>query len=309
MMRKYIDLFEAHHDYGDVSHDTQYEPMRHGDTVTVYHGFRDFPHAVELAKHGLSGKVRAARVYSYESDNNPYGLFVTLSRKVATEFVGAYGTQAIVEFKARTDEMEAPVWPGGSYTVQGEYSQYFGHGAKGRAARNERSRQAVGEIDHEIASATDKDHIKGSDDRLLAYMLTNSREHQALFTGHLDPHAISAWHVRSDYSGTWERISPQEFLDRYGETPLSRDSRAAEKLFTPNEEFNGEAFITRLRGRFGNGRDDEFFVDFVRSSWERIMASRDKTRTFHEYYEMYMWPKQYIPCLQWMRREFGKTSH
>lgn len=298
-MRNLINIIEAHHDYGDVSFDTQYHPLKQGDTLTVYHGFRDFPHAVELALHGLSGKVRAARVYSYESDNNPYGLFVTIAKKVATEFVGGYGVQAIVEFTASVSDLEAPVWPGGSYTVQGQYSQYFGHGAKGRAARRDRTRVARDEID-----ATD-DHITQSDDKLLSYMLMNSREHQALFIGHLDPHAVVAWHVRAHYNDPWERITPQEFITRYGETKLDRNSRASEKLFTPNEEFNGEEFIKRLRKRFGNGRDDEFFVNFVKSSWESIKSAKSKTDEFRHYYEMYLYPKQYIPALQWMKKTFN----
>ncbi|PZR79769.1 MAG: hypothetical protein DI537_40635, partial [Stutzerimonas stutzeri] len=217
------EITEADHDYGAIDHTTEFQPMKSGDRVKVYHGFRDFPHAVELAKHGLSGRVRAARVYSYEADNNPYGLFVTISRKVAQEFVGAYGVQSIVEFNASLNDLEAPVWPGGSYTVQGQYSQYFGHGAAGRAARRERTRAANAEIEPEI---TDKPHISGSDNKLLSYMLTNSREHQALFVGHLDPHAITAWWVRADYRDEWERISPEEFISRYGDTKLSRDSRA-----------------------------------------------------------------------------------
>lgn len=309
MMRNFINIIEAHHDFGVPTFDTEYQPMHLGDTVKVFHGFRDFPHAVELAKHGLSGKVRAARVYSYESDNNPYGLFVTISQKIASEFIGAYGVQAMVEFNAPVADLEAPVWPGGSYTVQGEYSQYFGHGAKGRAARKERTRTAGQEIEGEIG---DKPHIAGSDNKLLAYMLTNSREHQALFIGHLDPSGIAAWHVRPAGSNTtvpFERISPQEFLERYSDTKLSQDSRAEDKLFLPNETFDGDAFINRLRARFGNRRDDDFFVQFIRNAWENIIANKsDRMGMFREYFNLYLWPKQYVPCLQWMRREFGSTK-
>ncbi len=300
-MRKFINMVEAHHDYGDVGHDTEFQPLKAGDTVKVFHGFRDFPHAVELAKHGLSGRVRAARVYSYEADNNPYGLFVTISKKVAQEFVGAHGIQAIVEFNAAVDDLEAPVWPGGSYTVQGQYSQYFGRGAPGRAARRERTRAANAEI-----AADQRPHIAGSDNKLLADMLTSGREYQGLFVGHLDPQAIAAWWVRADYRDEWERITPQEFLTRYGETPLDRDSRAAEKLFTPNEAFDGDEFIQRLRERFGGRRDVEFFREFIEKAWGQIVASKsNRMAVFREYFEMYLWPKQYIPALQWMRREFG----
>lgn len=306
-MRRLIDLIEAHHSYDELSFDTKFQPVRHGDTLRVYHGFRDLANAVELARHGLSGKVRAARVYSYESDNNPYGLFVTLSRKVAEDFVGAYGAQAIVEFNASTADLEAPVWPGGSYTVQGQYSQYFGHGAKGRLARRNRAADATKEIDQEVARDPERlDHVAQSDDRLLTYLLTNSREHQALFVGHLDPNQIAAWWVRDDYTQPWERISPEEFLDRFKDTKLSRDSRADDKLFTPNEEFRGDEFISRLRDRFGSSKEEDFFREFVRTAWGHIIESKNRVQAFQQYFEAYLWPKQYIPALKWMRAEFGR---
>ncbi len=230
-----------------------------------------------------------------------------MSRKVAEDFVGAHGAQAIVEFNASTADLEAPVWPGGSYTVQGQYSQYFGHGAKGRLARKNRAMDAEKEIDQEVARDPEQlDHVAKSDDRLLTYLLTNSREHQALFVGHLDPNQIAAWWVRDDYRQSWERISSQEFIERFQETKLSRDSRADDKLFTPNEDFDGDQFIARLRERFGSSKDDEFFRGFVSNAWQHILESKNRIQAFRHYFEAYLWPKQFIPALKWMRGEFGR---
>lgn len=59
------------------------DPINFGDTIRVYHGFRDTRDALDAAKVGMSGKERANRVYSYESNqfDNEY-------RKLMLEFVG-----------------------------------------------------------------------------------------------------------------------------------------------------------------------------------------------------------------------------
>lgn len=101
------------------------KPFKNDDTITVYHGFRDIDDAILTAKHGTSGALRASRVYSYENDNNPKGLFVTPNLKTAKEF-----GLTIIEFDARFDELEPPVWPSGSYTGYGQYSQYWVEGGK-----------------------------------------------------------------------------------------------------------------------------------------------------------------------------------
>ena len=74
-----------------------------------FHGFHDVSEALTAAKHGLSGAEKADRRYSYEFSNNPKGLFVTMSLDVAKEFT----SKVIMEFVAREDQLEAPVWPGG----------------------------------------------------------------------------------------------------------------------------------------------------------------------------------------------------
>jgi hypothetical protein len=294
---RYTDIIEAHHAY-DTTQQPQYMPLKGGDTVRVFHGYREFTDALEAARHGVSGQVRAARVYSYESDNNPKGLFVTLSMKVAAEFTGAYGPQVIMEFNAKMEDLEAPVWPGGSYTVQGQMSQYFGHGAQGRANRREAAKNAEAETNSQ------EPHVMASDKKYLADLLMNSREHQALFIGNLNPESIVAWHVRPDYRGEFERITPEEFNTRYADKPLHKDSRAGEKMFKPDEAFDPKLFVERMKARYGGSRDDEFFMQFFRNAWERIKASSNKMHAVHEYYDMYLWPRQILPMVKWMRATF-----
>jgi len=74
--------------------------------------------SVKAATQGVSGQARADRRYSYEADNNPQGLFVTLSVDVAKEFTFR---GAIMEFTTSVDNLEPAVWPSGGYTVQGRW--------------------------------------------------------------------------------------------------------------------------------------------------------------------------------------------
>lgn len=101
------------------------DPFKDNEKYIVYHGFRNITDAWKTLKYGLTGQVNVPRTYSYESQNNPYGLFVTLNQKDAGEFSSTFGEAVIIEFIAEGSELEAPVWPGGSYTVQGEYAQYW----------------------------------------------------------------------------------------------------------------------------------------------------------------------------------------
>jgi hypothetical protein len=97
-------------------------PISDEETIRVYHGFRDRDQAFKALTKGLSGKSRADRTYSYEFVNNPKGLFVTIDFDVAKEF-GSSGI--IIEFTSKISDLEAPVWKGGRYFVQGEYTSGF----------------------------------------------------------------------------------------------------------------------------------------------------------------------------------------
>lgn len=52
-------------------------PLQSTDSITIFHNFRDQAQAVDSIQHGISGAEAANRAYSYETDNNPTGLFVS----------------------------------------------------------------------------------------------------------------------------------------------------------------------------------------------------------------------------------------
>lgn len=301
---RWKDIIEAHHAYDNPGIDTQFQPLKVGDTVRVYHGFRDLPDAVEACARGLSGKIRAARVYSYESDNNPKGLFVTLSFKVATEFGGT-----IIEFVARSEDLEAPVWPGGSYTVQGQMSQYFGHGAKGRANRNQRRKVARQDAIQHFSKHGDAEHyahIPASDDPLTASMLMTGREYQALFIGDLNPDQILAVYTRDENTvhSPYTKHDPKEFLAARPQDENKGANR--ERLFKPGDKFDGEAFIERINARYGGKTGRKSMEDTLKSIWSGIITSPRKTDSFVRDFGDFMWPGQYRDAIRWMKARWGK---
>jgi hypothetical protein len=300
---RWHEIQEAHHAYDAPSHATKFQPLKAGDTVRVFHGFRDKPHAIDACLHGLSGKERADRVYSYEFDNNPKGLFVTLSFKVAGEFGGT-----IIEFVADSGDLEAPVWPGGSYTVQGQMAQYFGHGAKGRAARNQRRIAARAETQKDFDARNEPEHwghVTGSDDVLTANMLLNSREYQALFIGDLNPDQIVAVYTRDrdSYDSPYTRHSVEEFVAANPPNPKAHSPKG-DRLFKPNEPFDGEQFLLRINARFGR-RSPEEMESTLKGLWSHVVKSDQRIRTFMSYFENFLWPKQYTAAIRWMKARWG----
>jgi hypothetical protein len=307
-LRRWRTIAEALHSYDNPDWQTKFQPVKSGDTFRVFHGFRDFPHALAVAQHGLSGKDRADRAYSYEFDNNPHGLFITLSFKVAAEFVGGYDEQCIMEFVARLDELEPPVWPGGSYTVQGQMAQYFGHGAKGRRARKQRARDAEQETRQRMQGDNpDLEHVRQSEQQYLAALLTASREYQALFVGDLAAERIAAFHVRpkgSRYDASWERLSRAEFIERYRERKVERSTR----VFGPAEAFDGDAFIERLSKRFTKHPNSREIEQSIANLYQSVMQAEKPTQAFLSLFGNYLWPRQYKPAFLWMRRRFGRET-
>ena len=97
--------------------DSKESPLSDSEVIRVYHGFNKFDDAEKVLKNGLSGKEKARRIYSYESGNNPYGLFVSVNFKVAKDFCHS---GVVIEFSTKVSDLDAPIWVGGrSYFVQG----------------------------------------------------------------------------------------------------------------------------------------------------------------------------------------------
>lgn len=299
--RSSISVLEVHHAYDDFSPKANYQPFRADDTVRLFHGFREFGDAVTAAKNGFTGRELAHRVYSYEHDNNPRGWFVTMNRDIAAEFVGAYDVQAIVEFHARVRDLEAPIWPGNGYTVQGQMAQYFGHGADGRRKRAQRARDAEQESSA-YAAQHGIEHVAQSDKKYLASLLTMTREAQALYVGDMNPEDIIAFHVRPKgalVTDPWERISREEFLQRYGEGK----SKFERKVFGPADAFDGDLFLHRIAQLIAKGDVEKATVSLTRV-WNNIkkLPPQGRAKRFAEMFQIYLWPNQYRGAITWMKQ-------
>lgn len=315
-MKTFHKWLEALHAYDSPDDpDTKFQPIRKGDQLRVFHGFNSLDDAVRAASKGLSGRYRADRRYSYESDNNPYGVFVTLSLKKAQEFVSPVQDQAIMEFTARTEDLEAPVWPGGGYTVQGGYAQYFGHGREGRRKRMDRRKAAEKEAEDFVRTRPHLKHVADSDSKYLARMLTYSEEYQALFVGDLSPSQIDAFWVRpkgAAYNAPLERLTPEQFLDRYKnhkvDHPNPHDSAGPRwTAFQPGDEFDPERFIDGLMATVLRTKSREDALKSLGNLWRFTGTSESgRMASFVSQFKNYLWPRQYKGAFLWMKRQFGR---
>jgi len=164
------------------------QPLTDNKTIRVYHGVNDLRQFIHMLQHGLSGNTKISRRYSYENDNNPKGLFVTPDLKVAKDF-GSY----VIEFHTKVSDLEAPVWPGDSYTVQGDMEKFWKHDGE-REEKRLADRERISN-DEQTPSP-----IRKSDRPELAASIFTG-ESQALFTGDLNPNSIRA---------VWINDTPQQ---------------------------------------------------------------------------------------------------
>ena len=295
-MRAYQFVPEAH--YNLSKNDKLTDPLKSDDTVTVYHNFRDINDAITVINHGLSGAGKVNRTYSYEADNNPNGLFVSPDFKTVDNF-----GNIIIEFVAQVKDLDPPVWPGGSYTVQGGMSQYWGHGREGKIKRKG-AQQSLRQQYRSDANVPDE--VKQSDDPLLAYTLTQMWESQALFVGHLNPADISRIFVRKDNRvHSWEEVSKEEFLQRnqkYVNDPKAKNT-AKYKVFAPNDVFNPEQFKANLSTKFRGDNMD----DLLERIWNGYVLSKPNNRGYHfsQFMDRYLWPKQMAPAFRWFAKTYG----
>ena len=279
-------LVEYHHDYSQ-SHD--YQPLKHGDTMTVFHGFYRIDDAVKIAKQGFSGRVKADRVYSYELRNNPYGLFVSPELNIAKRFAKG-NVRVVIEFVASYNELEAPVWPEGGYAVQGDYAKTF----SSRHERFKAKKSAQYDIE---ADETMPEWVKLSDDKHLAALLMTGGESQALFIGHLNPDDINYFYVVED-NDDYIKLTPSEFLGKYS----SDTTEKREKIFNPNDDFDSEKFIDALSKQYR--KTPERMYDIIKDIYLRYSKSKDGYAHISHDFENDLWPKQMVQFWKWMRKEF-----
>ncbi len=207
-MQHYIKLIESSMllegeilpDLDDLQH-----PITDDMVFRMFHGVDDPVKVYEILTKGLSGKEKANRNYSYESNNNPYGLFVTPDFDTAKRF-GAY----ILELNIRVRDLEAPVWPNGKFAGQGQYAPSFA---------DDNEREEARELARSNALKM-HDHIASSSRPEVAASLLASGERQALFTGVLDPNSTQAVWKRDNPQSTispYSRMSRREFIKLFNE--------------------------------------------------------------------------------------------
>lgn len=229
-------------------------PITDDMTIRVYHGAHEIETVLTALLHGLTGKTKVPRRYSYEANNNPAGLFVTPDLKTAKEF-GDY----ILELHVRVRDLEAPVWPGGGYTVQGQMASYFN-------SDDERENERMVQRDKHKQSKNP--NIASSDRPELAVWLLSPAEPQALFKGSLNPNSIRAVWVRSNpnrVDSAFVRMTTAEFMKKYStegipgraghvatpsDEPSEMRSKAKQKLVKPREMVDATEFLKRLGQKY-----------------------------------------------------------
>lgn len=224
-------------------------------TIRVYHGFNKFEDVKTVLTIGLSGKEKARRIYSYESGNNPYGLFVSVDFDVVKKSGFAH-SGVIIEFSSKISDLESPVWVGGrSYFVQGEYTASFKN-------LDEREQQRL--INRQRAGESPYDYISKSDRPELADVIFDNPEHQALYIGDLNPNMIKyVWyndvlHKERKINGQWIRMTRKEFIHKLG-IDTKRD------LFfnyLPNDNFNFDEFVKKYFNGDYNNHSLKMFLKF-----------------------------------------------
>jgi hypothetical protein len=292
------------------------DPIQQGEDFRVYHGFYRHDDAINIARHGTSGKLRAKRVYSYESENNPKGLFVTLDVKTAQKGFASGMQPTVMQFIANEKDLDPPTWPGGSYTVQGQRAPYFyEHPSGARIGRAQKEKEDEEEARKSEWPALSQSHRPG-----LAQTLFGS-ERQALFVGHLDPKDIEGfWMQRQqnhDYrriDDPWEFINREKFIQEFSKDdwkyPSSLgDEYAKYRAFSPNAEFKWEGLIEFLRNQYNDKRsksEESAYNQFVGAL---LMGNRDFKKTmkrneFESAFGQYIWPKQMPALHKWIRKMY-----
>lgn len=223
-----------------------FAPLKDSDKIRVYHGFYNAADGVVTLIHGISGQEKAKRVYSYESGNNPKGLFVSTDFKVVKKEFSGRGI--IIEFDTLVSNLEAPVWKGqDSYFIPGQYTKSFNSDEE-RQGEILRKREKYKKEDPE--GEYGKNRISKSDRPELADSIFNNGEHQALFVGNLNPNEIKyVWFNELLYSenttrGEWKRYDRKFFLKKFGKK-IMNDTKGnsiyeekSSKLFKPNDNLD-----------------------------------------------------------------------
>ena len=231
------------------------KPIKDDETIRVFHGFNKFEDVENVLTYGLSGKERARRIYSFESGNNPYGLFVSVDINIIMK-AGFAHSGVIIEFTTKTSDLEAPVWVGGrSYFVQGEYTKSF-------KDMDEREQQRL--LNRQKSGESPYDHISKSDRPELAETIFDNPERQALYIGDLNPNMIKyIWynerlHKNRRTDGEWVRMKRKDFIEKLN---IKTDNNRYLKYY-PNDNFDFDEFVQKyFKGKY-NSLSLKRFLEF-----------------------------------------------
>lgn len=237
-------------------------PLSDNETLRIFHGFNSFNDVETVIKYGLSGKERARRIYSFESGNNPNGLFVTVDFNIIKRSGFAH-SGVIIEFSSKVSDLEAPVWVGGrSYFIPGEYTKSF-------KDLDEREQQRL--INRQQAGESPYNYISKSDRPELADVIFDNPEHQALYIGDLNPNMIKyVWyneilHKERKTNGEWVRMSRKDFIKKL---ELSTESDRYLK-YLPNDDFDFDEFVKKyFEGDYNNSSLKSFLKFHAKDSYE-----------------------------------------
>jgi len=317
------------------------DPFKDDEEYYVYHGFADTADAWNTLKKGLSGSEKVPRKYSYESQNNPMGLFVTLNRKTAQEFSSTHGESVIFELLVSGKDLESPVWPSGSYTVQGQMAEYwkgdtFEEQMQDREnsrmenverqkkeleerkidleRRIERDRASLEEwnsienIPEESLSSIErtKDWLNSSEKELahINALLSSDRIDLAKSLVGGEQQALFVGDIDpSDVKSVWVRVENKEKGYMLTTDPFVQMS--PEDFMNKFEEKTNER-TNDLESKAFSPKED-FDPDIF---WERVpkYVHRDKQRSINvfsehpEYYRMYFWPRQIPAAKEYFER-------
>jgi hypothetical protein len=268
------------------------EPLKDSDTIIVYHGFYSHQDAEIALTKGLSGQEIARRVYSFESGNNKRGLFVSIDFNTVKRFARS---GVIIEFATKVSDLESPMWVGGKFFKQGDYTKSFTDWNHETGTSNQREEERLRK--REEAKNSKYDFIKSSDRPELAQSLYLEAEHQALFVGNLNPNMIRAvwYNPKNRYDDKWERLSPNNFI-KYKK--IKKDKfNYPNREYLPNDEFTIEDFRKRCI-EYSNNADEgeELFQSYLKAYLKERYASR------YELKQMGFFPKQIEEILR-LRKE------
>jgi hypothetical protein len=245
---------------------SDYIPLKDSYSITVYHGIDNTQDLYSFLKYGTTGKMYAERRFSYEADNNPYGLFITIDLNVAKEFARKY----IIEFHTKVSDLEAPVWPTGNFTVQFQLSQQWKDEGERERHRNKLRSELRG---------SKYDFISQSDRPELAQTLYLNSEKQALFTGDLNSNSIKAIWVSRNPNKTksvydrYERYERKDFLRKF-EAEISKEGSKTKSneigqyfLLKPRDEVTLQNIMKGLKKQYGDiplyKKDEELFEELL----------------------------------------------